>query len=95
VSVTLLEIRSRYSHENTLQVAILNAGAIPGRIIPSMPADYLGTYNVGVTCVLSCGILIFAMTGIEKVSGMIILAILYGLTAPAFAVLSRDPDEVG
>ncbi|KAL9714555.1 hypothetical protein Ac2012v2_002869 [Leucoagaricus gongylophorus] len=68
-----------------------------------MPADYLGTYNVGVTCVLSCGILIFAMTGIEKVSGMIILAILYGfmsgavfaLTAPAFAVLSRDPDEVG
>ncbi|KAL9708574.1 hypothetical protein Ac2012v2_008261 [Leucoagaricus gongylophorus] len=84
-------------------VAILNAGAIPGRIVPNMLADYFGTYNVGIPCVISCGILIFAMIGVKTVAGMVILAILYGaasgavlaLTAPAFAVLSRDPSEVG
>jgi len=66
-----------------LQVAILNASAIPGRIIPSMLADYFGVYNVGIPCVLSCGIIIFAMIRIETVSGMIILAILYGFMSGA------------
>ncbi len=88
----------------------------------TMLADYFGTYNVGIPCVISCGILIFAMIGVKTVAGMVILAILYGaasgagmcgshssctaysrtyyckvlaLTAPAFAVLSRDPSEVG
>ncbi|KAJ3572737.1 hypothetical protein NP233_g2893 [Leucocoprinus birnbaumii] len=84
-------------------VAILNAGAVPGRVIPNMMADYFGTYNVGIPMVISCGVLIFAMIGVTSVAGMVILTILYGfmsgavlaLTAPAFAVLSRDPSEVG
>ncbi|KAF8882584.1 MFS general substrate transporter [Infundibulicybe gibba] len=84
-------------------VAILNAGAIPGRVIPNMLADHFGPYNVGIPCVISCGILIFAMIGVKTVAGVVVLTILYGfmsgavlaLTAPAFAVLSRDPSEVG
>jgi len=84
-------------------IAILNAAAIPGRIIPNMLADYFGPYNVAIPCVISCGLLIFAMLGIKTVAGMVVLAILYGfmsgailaLTAPAFAVLSKGPEEVG
>ena len=53
----------------------MNIGVVPGRIIPSMLVDYLGTYNIRVLYVLFCGIF---MTSIEKVSGMIVLAILYG-----------------
>ncbi|KXN80861.1 Riboflavin transporter MCH5 [Leucoagaricus sp. SymC.cos] len=86
-----------------LQVVILNAGAVPRRILPNMLANYFGTYNVGIPCVISCGILIFAMTGVKTVAGMILLTILYGfmsgavlaLTPPVFAALSRDPSEVG
>jgi len=41
-----------------------------------MLADYLSIYNVRVPCVLSCRILIFAMTSMKKVSSMIIILII-------------------
>ena len=69
-----MEIRRRHSYRSILQVAILNISVVPGQIIPSMLVDYLSTYNIRVLYVLSCRIF---MTSIEKVSGMIVLAILY------------------
>lgn len=81
MSVSLL-----YCHFNLtidLQVAILNASALAGRIIPNMLADCFGVYNVGIPCVLSCAVLIFAMTAVRTVAGMIVFAILYGFVSGA------------
>lgn len=65
------------------QVAILNAGAIPGRIIPNMLADHFGTYNMAIPFLTACGILIFAMIGVKTVAGMVVVTILYGFMSGA------------
>lgn len=70
--VTLL-----YCHFNltvSSQVAILNISALTGWI---MLADYFGVYNGGISCTLSSMVLIFAITAIRTVTGMIFFAILY------------------
>jgi len=75
-----------YHHFNLtvgLQVAILNASALAGRIIPNMLADRIGVYNVGIPCMLSSAVLIFAMTAVKNVAGMIVFAILYGFVSGA------------
>ncbi|KAJ3493148.1 hypothetical protein NLJ89_g11085 [Agrocybe chaxingu] len=84
-------------------IAIMNAAAVPGRIFPSMLADHFGPYNVITPALLSCTVLIYAMMSIGSLGSVIVFAILYGfmsgatltLAAPAFAVLSRHPSEVG
>lgn len=60
---------------------ILNIDAVSGWIIPSMLANYLSTYNIRVSYALSCGIF---MTGIEKVSSIIVLIILYRFISGMF-----------
>jgi len=42
-----------------------------------MLADYFGVYNGGISCTLSSMVLIFAITAIRTVTGMIFFAILY------------------
>lgn len=48
-----------------------------------MLADHFGPYNVAIPCVISCGLLIFAMLGVKTVAGMVVLAILYGFMSGA------------
>lgn len=61
-SLSIVRCSSRHQPTNrSLQVAILNVGVISGWIIPSVLADYFGTYNVGIPCVISCGILSFTL----------------------------------
>ena len=50
---------------------------------PNMPADRFGVYNAGIPCLLSCGILIFTMTCVKAVAGMIVVAMLYGFMSGA------------
>ena len=66
-----------------LQVAILNASALPGRVIPSILADRFGVLNVGIPCVLFSAVLIFVLTAVKTVGGMIVFAILYGFMSGA------------
>jgi len=48
-----------------------------------MLADHFGVYNVGIPCMLSSAVLIFAMTAARTVASMIVFAILYGFASGA------------
>ncbi|KIJ37797.1 hypothetical protein M422DRAFT_781574 [Sphaerobolus stellatus SS14] len=84
-------------------LAILNAAALPGRVLPNMLADRFGPFNVAIPLVALCGIMIFALFGVKTVASTVIFSVIYGfasgaflsLCAPAIAVLARDPSEVG
>ena len=104
--LSIVRCSSRHQPTNrSLQVAILNVDVISGWIIPSVLADYFGTYNVGIPCVISCGILSFTLFGVKTVAGMVSLVLCWYVwfldlmhSIPSdlvLAVLSRDPSEVG
>ncbi|ESK86380.1 MFS general substrate transporter [Moniliophthora roreri MCA 2997] len=85
-------------------LAIMNASSIPGRIIPNVMGQRFGVFNVLVFCTFACGVLIFALFGIENsIAALVIFAILYGffsggflaLLSPAVALLAKDPSEIG
>jgi len=84
-------------------LAIINAGSVPGRLIPNILADKYGRFNI-LTPVTACtGILLWAMFGIQNNAGMIVFALLYGffsgaflsLLPPLIVTLSKDVSEVG
>ena len=60
------------------QLALLNGASIPGRILPAALTPKLGVFNVVVSSMTACSILIFAMLRIESTSGVAIFAALYG-----------------
>ena len=75
-----------YLHFNLIvgsQITILNASAFAGRIIPNMLADRFGVYNLAIPCILSSAVLVFSMTAVRTVAGMVIFAILYGFMSGA------------
>lgn len=85
-------------------LAILNGSSIPGRIIPNIIAQKFGVFNTQAFCVLACGVMIFALFGVnDSVGGLVIFAILYGffsggflsLLAPVAAMLAKDESEMG
>ncbi|VDB94433.1 unnamed protein product [Peniophora sp. CBMAI 1063] len=84
-------------------LAILNAGSIPGRIIPNLYARRIGIFNSIIFCCLSCAVLLFALYGISAAASTIVFSIIYGFFSGAFlslltlsiATLSRDESEVG
>ncbi|VDC06026.1 unnamed protein product [Peniophora sp. CBMAI 1063] len=84
-------------------LALLNGVSIPGRIIPNALAPQLGVFNLLISSIAVCGILIFAMFGINSTAGVVIFAILYGffsgamlsLLTPAVATLSKHEGEIG
>ncbi|KAF7419342.1 hypothetical protein PC9H_001929 [Pleurotus ostreatus] len=84
-------------------LAIMNAAAIPGRIIPGILADYYGPFNIIVPSIAINATLIFALFGVKTDAGTIVFAILFGfssgsfltLCGPCLAALARRPDEVG
>ncbi|KXN86183.1 Riboflavin transporter MCH5 [Leucoagaricus sp. SymC.cos] len=64
-------------------ITMLNAGSIPGRILPAILADYIGPYNAAVPCIVGLAVLSFALFGIHTAAGIIVFALLYGFTSGA------------
>lgn len=84
-------------------LSILNAAAIPGRIIPNLLADKFGPLNIMVPNAMLYGAIIFAVFGVTGVNSMVAFAIVFGffsggllaLTGPYIAMVSKDASEVG
>ncbi|TFK41529.1 MFS general substrate transporter [Crucibulum laeve] len=84
-------------------LAVMNAAAIPGRIIPNIFADKFGSVNLIVPASLGCGLLLFAVFGIKSSPTTIIFSIIYGffsgsflsLCAPAVLTFTQHPSEAG
>lgn len=58
--------------------AIVNAGAVAGRIVPSLLTDYIGPFNVLVPFAIVSSILCFCWIGTKNKGGIIVLGILFG-----------------
>ncbi|KAF9228324.1 MFS general substrate transporter [Gyrodon lividus] len=86
-----------------LQLAVMNAAAIPGRIIPGILADRFGPFNIMLPVLVLNAALVFALFGVTATSSTFVFAILYGfssgafltLCAPCTAALARHPNEIG
>ncbi|KAL4910763.1 hypothetical protein BDW74DRAFT_184490 [Aspergillus multicolor] len=84
-------------------LAILNAGSIPGRILPPYIADHLGRFNLMILTTLSCIILVLALWLPSRSNApAITFAVLYGFTggsavslAPALVAQISDIRQIG
>jgi hypothetical protein len=63
---------------SAIQLSVLNASSIFGRVLPSMIAQYFGVYNLIVPSTLCIGITIFCMAAVTNVAGVMVFAILFG-----------------
>lgn len=75
--------------------AFLNAGAIPGRVLPGYLADRFGTFNIMCITALVCAALIFALwlTAGAVNSAVIAFTVLYGFWSGA--AISLTPVCIG
>ncbi|KAK5999154.1 MFS-type transporter dbaD [Cladobotryum mycophilum] len=64
-------------------LAILNAASVPGRILPGLIADHVGSMNAIIPVGLITSLLAFCWIGIHNVPGIIVFAILYGFASGA------------
>ncbi|KAJ7496787.1 MFS general substrate transporter [Mycena latifolia] len=84
-------------------LAILNAAALPGRLLPNILADRIGPYNVFIPCTAACSVLIFSMLAIQTPAGIIVFAVLFGffsgaflsLFGPCIAIITENPHDIG
>lgn len=60
---------------------IMNAGSVPGRVLPSIIADKIGNLSVMIPSVLLTGILMLAWISVKSQSGLIAIAFFVGLTS--------------
>jgi hypothetical protein len=61
-----------------LQLAIMNAGSIGGRLLPNFIADGWGPYNMLVVCLAVSAGLAFSIFALDSFAGMVVFALLYG-----------------
>ena len=79
-------------------LAVLNAGSIPGRIIPGLVADRVGSLNTVIPAGLICAVLAFAWLGIHNAPGLWVFSVLYGafsgalVSMPPTIIASISPD---
>ncbi|KAN0072260.1 Major facilitator superfamily domain containing protein [Elaphomyces granulatus] len=66
---------------------ILNAASAPGRVAPSLLADYVGPVNMLIPAALVAGILAFGWIGVYNAPGIILLSALYGFFSGGFVSL--------
>jgi predicted MFS family arabinose efflux permease len=71
-------------------VPIINSASVPGRIVPNILADRIGTINTMAPCAIVCSILVFGWTGIHSLSGLIVFAVLYGFFVGSYVSLSNN-----
>ncbi|KAF5343740.1 hypothetical protein D9756_011441 [Leucocoprinus leucothites] len=84
-------------------LAILNAGSVFGRVLPSFLADKLGVYNVLLPSLYISSGLGFALFGIHTSARLAVFALLYGFWSGSYVSLipsllvqlSSDPGELG
>lgn len=84
-------------------LAIINAGSLPGRVLPGFYADYVGAFNVMVPCACMTSILLFMWYVITTPVGIYIFAAMYGffqgamisLQATTTASICKDLREIG
>ena len=67
----------------TVQLAILNASSVVGRLLPSFFADRLGVYNMLVPSLLASAVVLFGMMFVRDFTGVIVFGSLYGFTSGA------------
>lgn len=68
-----------------LMIVVLNAGAVPGRFLPGLLADYLGRFNIMIVTAIVCGVLTLALWSAAHGSfaATIAYAILFGFWSGA------------
>lgn len=84
-------------------VTLLNAGSIPGRVVPNYLADKLGALNVMLAVLVSSAVMMWAWLGIDNFGGLVVFALLYGLfsggvvsmTPTVVVKLTKDMSRVG
>jgi MFS family permease len=52
--------------------------SVPGRVLPSFLAAYIGMYNTLIPCIYCCGVLAFALIGSVTLASIVALAVLIG-----------------
>ena len=81
-------------------VTLLNAGSIPGRVLPNLLADYLAGGSVAVlgATALGASVLAFGWLGISSFGGVVAFALLFGFfnggvtSLPPSAIAALTPD---
>ncbi|KAJ7436890.1 MFS general substrate transporter [Mycena galericulata] len=84
-------------------IAMLNASGAVVRPLANHFTDLFGPFNIMTLFSLGCGVIIFAMLGINNDAGLVIISLLYGacfsavlsLAFAGFASLAKGPEEVG
>ncbi|KAK7413912.1 hypothetical protein QQX98_007179 [Neonectria punicea] len=84
-------------------ITIMNAGSIPGRVLPSHIADRIGALETQIAVTALSAIMMYGWLGVYNVGGLITFAFLYGLfsgglvgvTPSLIATLSPDPGRLG
>ncbi|KAF7347948.1 MFS general substrate transporter [Mycena sanguinolenta] len=71
----------------TWTIPILNAGAMPGRVLPNFLADRYGTLNVLLPAAFLSGTIMWALLGITNDAGVVVFALFYGFVSGAFLTL--------
>ncbi|THH15537.1 hypothetical protein EW146_g4952 [Bondarzewia mesenterica] len=80
-------------------VAIINAGSIGGRLLPTFLADIVGVYNMLIPCIAASSFLLWAIFGAKTSAGVIIVSLLFGFTSGAcerlrcFGPAMSDPTD--
>jgi MFS family permease len=59
-------------------LAVINAGSLPGRVLPGFFVDYIGAFNVLTPCAFMTSLLLFMWFPIHSPAGLYIFAVLYG-----------------
>ncbi|KZT12246.1 MFS general substrate transporter [Laetiporus sulphureus 93-53] len=69
-------------------LAILNAGSVPGRLLPSLLSDTVGRFNIIVPCVFLSGLLTLALwTSCKDLASIVVYAALFGFFSGGFNAL--------
>jgi len=68
-------------------LAILNAGSVVGRLLPTFLADRLGVYNIILTTLYSSAVLLFTIFRIDTSAGIVVMTSLYGFMSGAYVSL--------
>ncbi|KAJ7452187.1 major facilitator superfamily domain-containing protein [Mycena galericulata] len=84
-------------------LTLLNGGSVIGRLVNNSISPRIGSFNLVVSSLYACAILIFAMLQIKTFAGLAVFAVLYGYTSGCYASLmptnfvsfSNSPKEFG
>ncbi|KAJ7747622.1 major facilitator superfamily domain-containing protein [Mycena maculata] len=84
-------------------LTLLNGGSIIGRLVNNSISPRVGSFNLVVSSLYACAMLIFVMLKIKTFAGLAVFAVLYGFASGAYASLmptnfvgfSNHPGEFG